>query len=304
MNRKQHGIMLAVVGASLWGTSGTAAEMLYQHANINTLWLVGVRAWLAGAIFLLFSYLREGRKIFAIFHDKHDLLYGALYGLFGLVGSQLTYFYCVQLSNAPTATVLVFLAPVLIIAFMAVKTRQKPRRVDLLSIAVALVGTVILVTNGNLGHLAVTPATLFWGFLSAVTQAADIVMPAKLFKKYGTIDILSWGMLFGGIVLTPVLLAVPAKHVTLPEWGLVLYIVVAGTLLAYALYLSSVLYISAALAGILEAFEPLVATILSVSLLGSDFGIMKMVGGALIVLATGMQLLPSPRGAKLRRKQA
>ena len=70
--------------------------MLYQHANINTLWLVGVRAWLAGVMFLLFSYLREGRKIFAIFHDKHDLLYGALYGLFGLVGSQLTYFYCVQ----------------------------------------------------------------------------------------------------------------------------------------------------------------------------------------------------------------
>lgn len=28
----------------------------------------------------------------------------------------------------------------------------------------------------------------------------------------------------------------------------------------------------------LEAFEPLVATILSVTLLGSDFGIMKMAG--------------------------
>jgi drug/metabolite transporter (DMT)-like permease len=51
----------------------------------------------------------------------------------------------------------------------------------------------------------------------------------------------------------------------------------------------------------LEAFEPLVATILSVTLLGSDFGIMKMAGGVLIILATCLQVVPSPRRGKLQR---
>lgn len=71
--------------------------------------------------------------------------------------------------------------------------------------------------------------------------------------------------------------------------------------LAYTLYLSSVVYISAGLASMLEAFEPLVATILSVGLLGSDFGIMKMVGGSLIIFATFLQVIPSPRPGKLHR---
>ena len=127
-------------------------------------------------------------------------------------------------------------------------------------------------------------------------------MPAKLFKKYGTITILAWGMLLGGIILSPALAVMPATGVTVKEWSLVIYIVIAGTVFAYSLYLSSVMYISAGLVSMLEAFEPLVATILSVTLLGSDFGIMKMAGGVLIILATCLQVVPSPRRGKLQRK--
>ena len=43
MKDKHLGILLAITGAALWGTSGTAAEMLYQSPNINTFWLVDVR---------------------------------------------------------------------------------------------------------------------------------------------------------------------------------------------------------------------------------------------------------------------
>ena len=143
--------------------------------------------------------------------------------------------------------------------------------------------------------------TLIWGFFSALTQAIAVVMPAKLFKKYSTMTILAWGLLLSGILFTPFIIFMPAQHVTFKEWTLVIYIVIAGTILAYTLYLSSVVYISAGLASMLEAFEPLVATILSVGLLGSDFGIMKMVGGSLIIFATFLQVIPSPRPGKLHR---
>ena len=300
---KRKGIILAIVGAALWGTSGTAAEMLYQNPNINTFWLVGVRSWLAGLSLLAISFLTKGKKTLTIFQDKHDLLSGILYAIFGILGVQFTYFYTVKSSNAPTATVLVFLAPVLVIAYMALKSRQLPRRIDLISIAVAIIGTAILVTNGNFGQLAVSPRTLIWGFFSALTQAIAVVMPAKLFKKYSTMTILAWGLLLSGILFTPFIIFMPAQHVTFKEWTLVIYIVIAGTILAYTLYLSSVVYISAGLASMLEAFEPLVATILSVGLLGSDFGIMKMVGGSLIIFATFLQVIPSPRPGKLHRNR-
>lgn len=301
MKDKHLGILLAITGAALWGTSGTAAEMLYQNTNVNTFWIVDVRSWLAGESLLLISLVHKGKGTFAIFKNPRDLLYAALFTVLGITGQQFTYFYTVSVSNAPTATVLTFSSPLLIIFWQAVRTRQMPRRIDMIAIFLAVVGTVILVTNGNFSHLAVTPKTLVWGSFSAVTQALAIAMPAKLFKKYGTITILAWGMLLGGIILSPALAVMPATGVTVKEWSLVIYIVTAGTVFAYSLYLSSVMYISAGLASMLEAFEPLVATILSVTLLGSDFGIMKMAGGVLIILATCLQVVPSPRRGKLRR---
>lgn len=49
-------------------------------------------------------------------------------------------------------------------------------------------------------------------------------------------------MLLGGIILSPALAVMPATGVTVNEWSLVIYIVIAGTVFAYSLYLSSVMY--------------------------------------------------------------
>lgn len=181
------------------GDLGDGGGNTLPKPKYHTFWLVDVRSWLAGAILLLISLVHKGKGTFAIFKNPRDLLYAALFSMLGITGAQFTYFYTVAASNAPTATVLVFLAPVLIICFMAAKTRQMPRRIDLIAVLLAVVGTVVLVTNGNFSHLAVTPKTLVWGFFSALTQALAIAMPAKLFKKYGTITILAWGMCWAGL---------------------------------------------------------------------------------------------------------
>ena len=304
MTNKQKGVLLAVVGASLWGTSGTAAEFLFKTTGVDTFWLIGVRAWIAGIILTSFIYWKNGPQAFAILKNKRDFLSGILYATVGITGSQFTYFMTVKNSNAPTGTILVFLAPVLIIAFVAIKSRQITRRIDLISVLVALIGTVMMVRGGNFTHLAITPKALGWSFLAAATQAANVLMPGKLFKKYGTLTIISLSSLWGGILFLPSFFIAPAIRPTILNWAIIVYIAVVGTVFAYTLYLSSVLYISAGLASILEAFEPLMATILSVGLLGSDFGQMKIFGGILIILATALQVIPVQRTKKLLHKVA
>lgn len=56
-----------------------------------------------------------------------------------MMPSQLTYFLAVSYGNAATATVLQFLGPLFIIIYLALASRQWPRRVDVVSIVVALV---------------------------------------------------------------------------------------------------------------------------------------------------------------------
>ncbi|GAY72068.1 drug/metabolite transporter (DMT) superfamily [Lentilactobacillus kosonis] len=68
-------------------------------------------------------------------------------------------------------------------------------------------------------------------------------------------------------------------------------IVVVGTVFTYFFYLSSLKYISATTTGMLGAFEPLTATILAVTVLGTPLTPAELTGGILILLTTFIQAL-------------
>ena len=89
-------------------------------------------------------------------------------------------------------------------------------------------------------------------------------------------------MLISGVLLSPSLVMIPAPHLNLLAWGLV----------AYTLFLQSIRYISPAATGILSAFEPLVATILAVTLLGTQLTWAAVFGSVLILLTTVLQAIP------------
>ncbi len=128
MNKQTKGILLAAGGASLWGGSGAAAQYLFSTTNISTTWLVAVRLIAAGILLTLISALKAPHQVRALTHQQRNLAYLLAFALFGMMNSQLTYFLAVKYSNAPTATVIQYLQPVLIILWLAVSQRQWPRR--------------------------------------------------------------------------------------------------------------------------------------------------------------------------------
>lgn len=66
-------------------------------------------------------------------------------------------------------------------------------------------------------------------------------------------------------------------------WAGYLFIVIFGSVIAYFIYLASLAYISATATGLLDAFEPLSATIVSVVFLNLKFGLMETIGTILIL---------------------
>lgn len=215
-----------------------------------------------------------------------------LFAFFGMVMSQLTYFAAVKYSNAPTATVIQYLAPVIIIGYTAAAQKMMPRRIDVVSIIVALVGTFLLVTNGNLNHLALSPQACFWALLAALANAISTMAPGRLFARYGTLNVTAWSMLICGICFIPLYFIMPMPALRPLDVALIGWIVIGGTLLAYTLYLASVQYIDPSTTGMLGAFEPLVATILAVALLHTQFGPVNILASCLIILATFLQMMP------------
>lgn len=66
---------------------------------------------------------------------------------------------------------------------MAFGQKIRPRRVDGISIVVALMGTFLLVTGGRLDTLTLTPIALAWGLWSAVAATLYTLLPSGLLKN-------------------------------------------------------------------------------------------------------------------------
>lgn len=298
MTKQMKGILLAVGGASLWGGSGAAAQYLFSQTNITTPWLVAVRLLLAGIVLTTISLLKTPQQVRQIVSSRHQLVSLIGFALFGMLNSQLTYFLAVKYSNAPTATVIQYLQPVIIVIWLAVAQRQWPRRIDCISIFIALVGTFLLVTGGHLGTLALSPRAIFWGLWCAVAAALYTLLPRTLLEKFDALAVCGLAMLFSGICMLPEIISNPLPSLNLGDWLLVGYIVIFGTMFSYTMFLQSIRYINPAVTGILSAFEPLVATLLAVCLLGTKLTGAALGGSLLILLTT---LLQSISGERLRK---
>lgn len=67
------GIIMVVIGACLWGLSGTAAQQLFQYDNISTEWLVTIRLLISGIILLIIASFGTSKKeIFGIWKQRSD----------------------------------------------------------------------------------------------------------------------------------------------------------------------------------------------------------------------------------------
>ncbi len=158
-------------------------------------------------------------------------------------------------------------------------------------------GTVLLVVNparGSFGFL-VTPAGLTFGILAAVASAYYSLAGRQLVAQRGPWPVTTWGFAVGGLVTLP-FGAVSLASYSLPNstalWlellGLVGFIVVFGTLLAYGLYLSGLRYLPATEAGAATSMEPIVAGVASYLLLGVALTPLQYTGAALLLLAVGL----------------
>ena len=289
MQKKTFGLVLASTGPFLWGSSGTVAQHLFDTTTISPLWLVAVRMLVSGGLLILYGLGRQ-LPVMAVFHDRRATVRLIVFSLLGMAGVQLTYFMAISTGNAAMAAILQFLSPVMIIIFITVTTWQLPSKVDVLSVISAIVGTILIVTEGHTHSLALPVIAIIWGLLAAVGATIYTLMPTKLLTVYGATPIVGWSMLIGGfLVLVGTGAWRQSPQLTWVAWGQVGFVVIFGTMLAYLFFLQSLEFILPTTASVLGAIEPLAATILSVLFLHVHFNWIGLIGAMMIVGVTILQ---------------
>ena len=283
---KLRGMLLASLASSLWAISGISGEILFKQFNFSSDWLVSTRTLVSGILLFIIVVFIEKKSILRPLKNKRDSLGIILFGAAGMYLVQYTYFKTIELSNVSFATILQFTAPFFIFIYESIKNRKLPSISTVTLLFMTILGVVFIATKGNFSNLSVSLEALLFGLVSAVMIAFYSTYPKKLLKKYGSITIVGWGMIIGSVI----------SNIIHPIWEIqgdintksiiqVIIVVILGTSIAYLIYIASLNYISSSLAGILTAFEPVLAAVLSVVIFGLKFSIIELIGFVLVFVS-------------------
>lgn len=286
------GFIMVLSAAIFWGISGTCAQYLFEEKNVNPAWLVSWRMMIAGVILIIFALSRKDSDVWKIWKKPKDMIQILLFGIFGMVAVQFTYFYSISLSNAATATVLQYIGPVFVVAFYALKNRRWPIAMEYVALIFALTGTFLLVTHGSFDGLVISEAAVFWGILSAIALAFYTIQPVQLLKKFSSSTVTGWGMMIGGISFS--LYTSPWQSSGIWDtgtWAAFAYIIIFGTVIAFSIFLGSLNFIGAQTASLLCSVEPLSAALTAVIWLNLTFTFMDWLGTFIILLTVALLTL-------------
>lgn len=286
---QMRGFALTIIGGIFWGLAGVFGQYLFQTKHLQAPWMVSIRLVSAGLILLFTVYLKQKGQMFDIWKDRKDAIHILLFGLFGMAACQLSYYIAVEASNAGTATVLQYTAPIMIMVYLAIRNRKLPKRGEMAALILAVAGTFLLATHGNITSLAVSKETFLWGMASAVAMMLYNLIPGQLMNKYGTFAVIGWGMLIGGIFLCLFTKPFDVPGIWDYQTFLALAVVVlVGTILSFSTYMEGVRLIGAAKASLFASVEPLTATIAAVVWMKVEFLPIDLLGFLFIIGAVVM----------------
>ncbi|WP_223587668.1 DMT family transporter [Neobacillus bataviensis] len=285
MNRRK-GMFLVITGAVFWGIGGTVAKKLFQQYQIDVDWLVTIRLLIAGCLLLTVQYfIKDRSQILGVWKNRRIAIHLIIFGLVGMLSVQYTYMASIKHGNAAVATLLQYLAPVMIILYLIFRKQTVLTRRDLLTVTLALVGCFFLLTNGSISQLSVPTLAIVWGVLSGIALTFYTLYAVPLLKQYDSLVIVGWAMIIGGFALSFIHPSWQMDFSSLPlkaYWYLT-FIIVFGTMIAFWFFIESLQSLEPKESSLLGSIEPLAAVLTTVFWLKEPFSSFQWVGTACII---------------------
>ncbi|MDO4183515.1 MAG: EamA family transporter [Coriobacteriia bacterium] len=251
------GILMALAGAACWGFSATCASYLMTTFGMDVLWLASARMIIAGPLFLVAAVAFDRKRLAALFKSPRMLVHMVAFALVGVVALQITYMSGIQYLGAGTELLLQQTGLIVIMLVTCVRLKRLPHSMELIALVLAFAGTVCIATQGQVGQLGISAVGLLWGLASGLALAGSNVIPTTLLERHGSVVVNGVSMTLSAFILLPVARPVETcPAMPLEGWLAFAAIVLAGTLLAYALYLQGIKEAGPMRASLIAVFEP------------------------------------------------
>ena len=114
------GVFLVLLGGIFWAISGVLAEYLFKN-NYSVDWVCFYRLLSTGLILIFLSF--KAQKIL-VFTNLKESLSICMFGFFGLLLTQFGYFKAIYYTDAGTATMIQYCAPLIIMLYLCFKNKK------------------------------------------------------------------------------------------------------------------------------------------------------------------------------------
>jgi drug/metabolite transporter (DMT)-like permease len=287
-----------VIGAAAcWGVAATVAKDLFA-SGVEPLELAQARSYIAAVAFALlpgaWSRLGSGDGGGGRVPWRATLpLIGLGLSIPALNG---VYYLAIERLDVAVALVLEYSAPVLVVAFTAVRSRIWPRPLLLVTLAAAIVGVVFVaeLPKGEVGD--VDALGLAFGFAAAVAFSAYTLLNEAAGSRFGTVPSLARAFAVAAVawLVYQVPRGFPEALVDPGNVLGVLFVGIGGTLIPFLLFIWGVSKVKSEKAAIAATIEPPLAGAIAWLWLGERLSGMQVGGGLLILAAVAALQLERP----------
>lgn len=281
MNRA---IFYIITGAALWGTIGWYVKNLYEF-GFTPMEVVTLRTSTSALLLVLYFIITNPKqlKLQSISHIKY--FFGT--GILSIIFFNYCMFTAIELSTLPIATALLYTAPafVTIISFFLFK--EPLTRIKIISLITTLIGIALVVGLIPLNIEALQIASIIFGLGSGIGYALYSIFSKFALKKYSSLTITTYTFVVAGITLLP-FFPYKEKASMLLDPIILFYAFGLGflpTAVAYIIYTYGLNQTEASKASIFTTIEPVVATLIGITIFQEPFTIIQAIGMACIITA-------------------
>lgn len=283
INRTLYGVLLATLASVFWGSMGVCVQYIFENTNTQPQALSSLRLLLSGTVLVILNLFLSRRPLLAVLSSLKGTAGIALSGL-ELLGAHLTFFIAIYYSNAGTAAIFLATTPLLAGIYLFLRGKKRFTAKEGLCCALAFFGVLLIVSKGDFSTFQFNWMAVFWGMISAVFASIYSIQPKPLIDRWGVVPVASWGMMAAGIaglfLANPI---VTAEGLDAKAWLALSYIVLAGTVAAFWLYLACLKYIYPVTAGLVVCLEPTSAYVFGIMFMNLKLGWIECVGIAMVI---------------------
>lgn len=219
----------------------------------------------------------------------------AALGVLGIGVGQVAQTFGVAGTSASIGTILSATIPLFIVLFATIRLKQAVSGLQLLGVAAAFAGIVIVALEnaGEAGTPGTTALGPIWMLVSALAVAFYYVWSVELTNRYGTVVVATWSTVFGFVALVP-WAGWEAYHTPFELTGQALgsaaYLGLVVTAAGLFLWLRILREVPASIAASVQYLQPVFGIAASAIMFGDKIGIQFMAGVALILAGLAMAM--------------